>query len=265
MKRNQAFTLIELLVVIAIIAILAAILFPVFSKVREKARQTACVSNEKQIGLAVMQYADDADEALPPRANALPGNWKNLIQPYIKSAAVFACPSNQESQEGDYDGSGIPPSYAANTDDNCGNPVDAPFIDAGSSHQQTVVLSSLSQPASTIGFAEDTGPTSDFRIANGGPYWDSPPGSYGYFNGLILFAGHSGVANFVFMDGHVKSMRPMNTLAVADGGTASTNLWTNDGRTFQAMNSDSPSIFSCSGSSPNQPKLDMAVATAAFQ
>jgi len=64
---KRGFTLIELLVVIAIIAILAAILFPVFAKVREKARQTSCLSNEKQLGLAITQYVQDYDEKLPWR------------------------------------------------------------------------------------------------------------------------------------------------------------------------------------------------------
>ena len=65
MKRNKGFTLIELLVVIAIIAILAAILFPVFAKAREKARQASCASNEKQLGLAIIQYVQDYDETFP--------------------------------------------------------------------------------------------------------------------------------------------------------------------------------------------------------
>ena len=64
-KSNKAFTLIELLVVIAIIAILAAILFPVFAQAREKARQTSCMSNERQLGLAVVQYVQDNDEMMP--------------------------------------------------------------------------------------------------------------------------------------------------------------------------------------------------------
>ena len=75
-KARHGFTLIELLVVIAIIAILAAILFPVFASVREKARQTSCLSNEKQLGLAVMQYVQDYDELLPTGTAASdPWGW----------------------------------------------------------------------------------------------------------------------------------------------------------------------------------------------
>ena len=98
---NRAFTLIELLVVIAIIAILAAILFPVFAQAREKARQTSCLSNEKQIGLAMMQYVQDYDEAFPRNQmiynpNKFPGDederadWNRItphmvVQPYLKN------------------------------------------------------------------------------------------------------------------------------------------------------------------------------------
>src|ERR1700749_3137570 len=95
-QRNNTFgfTLIELLVVIAIIAILAAILFPVFAKVREKARQTSCLSNQKQLGLGIMQYVQDYDEAfpcgnLPSQFGGLYGGgagWANQVYSYIKSA-----------------------------------------------------------------------------------------------------------------------------------------------------------------------------------
>ena len=102
-SRNFAFTLIELLVVIAIIAILAAILFPVFARARENARRSSCQSNLKQIGLGVLQYAQDYDEKYPISNNmhgagadfATSGNnnWIAVIQPYIKSWQVFTCPS----------------------------------------------------------------------------------------------------------------------------------------------------------------------------
>ena len=113
MQRKHGFTLIELLVVIAIIAILAAILFPVFAKAREKARATSCLNNLKQIDLAIMQYAQDYDECMPyidsqtgndieawtniefdnPWHNTGTGDWVVMIQPYIKSRQVFQCPS----------------------------------------------------------------------------------------------------------------------------------------------------------------------------
>src|SRR4028118_429518 len=102
--KGNAFTLIELLVVIAIIAILAAILFPVFAQAREKARQTACLSNMKQIGTGMMMYVQDYDE-LYPAANINPvtpinGGGSNVMPidaqlgPYIKNDQLWACPSD---------------------------------------------------------------------------------------------------------------------------------------------------------------------------
>ncbi len=94
MKRG--FTLIELLVVIAIIAILAAILFPVFARAREKARQSSCLSNLKQIGLAGQMYAQDYDETFNPSdQHCDPPNyvWSQLIYPYVKNDQIFICPS----------------------------------------------------------------------------------------------------------------------------------------------------------------------------
>ncbi|MBI5835355.1 MAG: DUF1559 domain-containing protein [Armatimonadetes bacterium] len=95
---HRAFTLIELLVVIAIIAILAAILFPVFAKAREKARQSSCSSNMKQIGLALKQYCQDYDEQHMPNwyGASVGGSWTtymDMLNPYCKSAQVWSCPS----------------------------------------------------------------------------------------------------------------------------------------------------------------------------
>jgi len=102
----KGFTLIELLVVIAIIAILAAILFPVFAKVREKARQTSCVSNLKQLGLGMMQYVQDNDETFPDGYDGQSTNinagqiffWPQAIFPYVKSYGVYQCPDNARSK-----------------------------------------------------------------------------------------------------------------------------------------------------------------------
>lgn len=113
MKENlptsrRAFTLIELLVVIAIIAILAAILFPVFAQARDKARSAACLSNTKQLGTAMIAYIQDYDEMIPRNAFADPGRvvegahftdcstprWYDVIYPYIKNDQVYNCPSD---------------------------------------------------------------------------------------------------------------------------------------------------------------------------
>lgn len=110
LKRN-GFTLIELLVVIAIIAILAAILFPVFAQAREKARQTSCLSNEKQLGLAFIQYTSDNNERYPSTPNSGDG-WAGRIYSYVRSTGVYVCPddsSNDNAPQG-----GFQVSYVAN-------------------------------------------------------------------------------------------------------------------------------------------------------
>jgi prepilin-type N-terminal cleavage/methylation domain len=96
--RHHGFTLIELLVVIAIIAILAAILFPVFAQAREKARAASCLSNLKQMGAGLTMYSQDYDEELPPAwiGAAFPGyaRWMDVMQPYVKNHQIFTCTSN---------------------------------------------------------------------------------------------------------------------------------------------------------------------------
>jgi prepilin-type N-terminal cleavage/methylation domain-containing protein len=108
MRRSRSgFTLIELLVVIAIIAILAAILFPVFAQVRDKARMTMCGSNARQLSLAVQMYAQDADEGLPMAANyAAPTTapdrmFMAQIKPYVKNTGIYLCPSSENAVYGD--------------------------------------------------------------------------------------------------------------------------------------------------------------------
>jgi prepilin-type N-terminal cleavage/methylation domain-containing protein len=94
LKSQNGFTLIELLVVIAIIAILAAILFPVFARARENARRASCQSNLKQIGLGIAQYTQDYDEKLIPMYNTVTTVfWGTNIQPYLRSSQILNCPS----------------------------------------------------------------------------------------------------------------------------------------------------------------------------
>lgn len=95
---KSGFTLIELLVVIAIIAILAAILFPVFGRARENARRTSCSSNLKQIGLGILQYTQDYDERFCPQDLTNGTTFAYVLQPYLKSRQIFVCPSAAGSE-----------------------------------------------------------------------------------------------------------------------------------------------------------------------
>ena len=101
---GRGFTLIELLVVIAIIAILASMLFPVFARAREKARQSACLSNTKQLLLALNMYAQDYDETYPPGYTAFQDspNWRDFVVPYIRNTQVLVCPSQRKDRPVSY-------------------------------------------------------------------------------------------------------------------------------------------------------------------
>jgi prepilin-type N-terminal cleavage/methylation domain-containing protein/prepilin-type processing-associated H-X9-DG protein len=111
-RSSHGFTLIELLVVISIIAILAAILFPVFARARENARRASCSSNLKQIGLGIQQYTQDYDEKLPPDQVQSAKSFVAMLDPYVKSKQIFICPSgSKEAHATDPSGDGVAKDY----------------------------------------------------------------------------------------------------------------------------------------------------------
>jgi prepilin-type N-terminal cleavage/methylation domain-containing protein/prepilin-type processing-associated H-X9-DG protein len=215
-KRN-GFTLIELLVVIAIIAILAAILFPVFAQARESARRTTCLSNLKQIGLAMHMYIQDYDEMIPSVIHdpALPNDpdfWV-IVQPYVKNAQVFYCPDRTEwtMPTGD-DCSG---QEAFNPEQRCigygfnwGILSNVPlglvgsrvhFTDAGHNGyiEPGIALSAIVAPADTIGY-NDTGDNPRYTFCSNYifQYYTNVTA-----NGQLR---HGGRLNAAFVDGHAK-------------------------------------------------------------
>ena len=244
-RSRRGFTLIELLVVIAIIAILAAILLPVFSSARERARSISCASNEKQIGTALLMYAHDFDEAYPYRIlNNTEGlTWRWAINPYLHSTGVFRCPSNphQDLPTGcivstsTYNcpstpmpqADGFTISYAANMTTPTGFvPPEGDGLIAqtmGSSNPNgiRVTLAIIPAPSQLIAVSESVYEWSEFQLQKG--YLDQS-----------LYNGHNGMANYLFADGHVKSMAPFMTIpnSMDSRGTSATNLWTRDGLPF---------------------------------
>jgi len=203
-NNRKGFTLIELLVVIAIIAILAAILFPVFAKVREKARQTSCLSNLKQLGLAVAQYNEDFDEKSPNGANwSYPGGngWAGEVYPYIKSNNVFLCPD---------DSAGSHSSYAYNSNNtvltivgNNGVSVDGYPLSAYASPSKTVLLFEVDGNHYTLPDAW-TIQTDVFQAGGNGGY---SPASYGAGNGTWMPAiyGAGAGASLKIATGYLKN------------------------------------------------------------
>ncbi len=217
--RNKGFTLIELLVVIAIIAILAAILFPVFAQAREKARQTMCLSNARQMGIAVNMYLQDWDETLPTVRmmwgdHTTGQSWIDLVQPYVKTRLLHRCPSDNSPAWQDN-----PPrvtSYGFNAYfDPYHPPHGSPMA------PRPVTLAGVGLPAQCIWSAELAERNSRtgmlIKADHFMPmYWGDPPRVVDPMRNDMLWdrsaripttlaiTRHSGGANYVFVDGHAK-------------------------------------------------------------
>ena len=204
-SKLRGFTLIELLVVIAIIAILAAILFPVFAKAREKARTSSCSSNEKQIMIAVLQYAQDYDETFPFGGATIAGGagdrWHKVVEPYIKNAQVFVCPSRPNFIRGYGCNWNISDWQSAKS---LGSIVDASgtayTLDTGSCSATVIGL----PPASWVDY-ETT--YTDWQWAPPGSWTSSPGTRYTTNGGNELrrpVSRHNEGLNVAYVDGHVK-------------------------------------------------------------
>ncbi|HSV72955.1 MAG TPA: DUF1559 domain-containing protein [Chthonomonadales bacterium] len=247
--RRRAFTLIELLVVIAIIAILAAILFPVFARARESARRTSCLSNMKQLMLAFHQYASDHDGRVPfhgrdwwhPHAycedvpmpnpgrfgtwgacgNRSTATWRSIVWPYVRNAGVFTCPSFEMPDETLWhdmradQGLGIRRGYAVSY---------TALHDCCARHR----LEGTPRPSTTIFLVESREYHPDWKhdMIDWRAWFDNSKG---------IMTTHNGVSNFGFFDGHVRAMRKQQTfgaLTYPDNGIPTEDMlwaWFNGG------------------------------------
>ena len=213
MKRN-GFTLIELLVVIAIIAILAAILFPVFAQARTKAKATSCLSNTKQLALGLSMYADDFDDMYPKGAFNPVGvaittsmtpvsgitqaiTWADVLLPYAKSKSMFACPARPKAGQTAGTWGGI-----------WKNPCGFGFNEWGwNTVGNEPSLSTVANPTDAIILTEI-----EAAIPDAGTHWLAPNAGSGSYISTAAKA-QGGRVNFAFCDGHAKALKPRQSVS----------------------------------------------------
>lgn len=211
-QKHSGFTLIELLVVIAIVAILAAILFPVFARARENARRSSCQSNLKQLALGVMQYTQDYDEKFPvvyvssvaPYTANNPYGWADAVQPYLKSVQIFQCPSERTAPNSDPTSSGYT-DYSMNM---------MLSSDIGGNFMNGRTLADLTKPTLTVMHLDDYSWRS--RSHNWGCKVSTACATAGLATlDAAVSTRHLEGQNFSFCDGHVKWFRAADAASSA--------------------------------------------------
>ena len=220
-----AFTLIELLVVIAIIAILAAILFPVFARARENARRSSCQSNLKQIGLGMLQYTQDYDEKTTLTDYNNVYSWRDSIYPYIKSEQIFVCPSDSGNNKYAYKA----PGSAGGLSNNGSYVYNHLYYNTAGISPPGINIAAMDSAATTVWVGDGTNGGNDFYCSDTG----QNPVINGNLTPRILTNAGSAMGNtglserhldttvLLFCDGHVKSQK-LNSL-LRQSTTGSTN------------------------------------------